>query len=71
MKILGIGVDIVNNKRVKILTKNKKFIQRTFGKSEIRLSKNILNKTNYFRKDLQQKSLFLKRLELDLETLLI
>ena len=32
MKILGIGVDIVQNKRIKELIKNKNFILRTFGK---------------------------------------
>ena len=32
MKILGIGVDIVQNKRIKDLIKNKIFINRTFGK---------------------------------------
>ena len=60
MKILGVGVDIVNNKRIKMLTKNKKFIERTFGKSEIRLSKNILNKTNYFSKRFAAKESFSK-----------
>ena len=38
MKILGIGVDIVTNKRIKILAKNKLFIKRTFGNDEISLS---------------------------------
>jgi holo-[acyl-carrier protein] synthase len=60
MKILGVGVDIVNNKRLKMLTKNKKFIERTFGKSEIRLSKNILNKGNYFSKRFAAKESFSK-----------
>ena len=32
MKIIGIGVDIVENKRVKLSIKNKNFINRTFGK---------------------------------------
>jgi len=35
MKILGIGVDITKNSRIKELIKNKSFINRTFGKKEI------------------------------------
>ena len=35
MKILGIGVDIVQNKRIRSLIKNKTFILRTFGKKEV------------------------------------
>ena len=35
MKILGIGVDIIENKRIKLLSKNKQFIKRTFSKKEI------------------------------------
>ena len=60
MRILGVGVDIVNNKRVKMLSKNKKFIERTFGKNELRLSKNILNKNNYFSKRFAAKESFSK-----------
>ena len=50
MKILGIGVDIIQNKRIQSLLKNKRFINRTFSKNEIKLSKKISNKTNYFAK---------------------
>ena len=50
MRILGIGVDIINNRRIQTLINNKSFIKRIFGKSEIRLSKKITNKTNYFAK---------------------
>ena len=35
MKILGIGVDLIENKRIKSLTKNKNFIKRTFTKNEV------------------------------------
>ena len=35
MKILGIGVDIVDISRFKKLIKNKSFIKRIFTKSEI------------------------------------
>ena len=30
MSIIGIGVDIINNNRLKKLIKNKKFIERVF-----------------------------------------
>ena len=33
MKILGIGVDIVKNRRISILIKNQNFISRTFTKN--------------------------------------
>ena len=39
MKILGIGVDIINNKRIRSLINNKKFIERTFGKEETEIPK--------------------------------
>ena len=41
MKILGIGVDIIQNKRLKNLIFNKKFLSRTFSKNEIKISKKI------------------------------
>ena len=36
MKILGVGVDIVKNARIKNLTGKKNFIFRTFTKNEIK-----------------------------------
>ena len=60
MKILGIGVDIIRNKRIQNLLKNKKFINRTFSKNEIKLSKKISNKTNYFAKRFAAKEAFTK-----------
>ena len=50
MKILGIGVDVINNKRIRLLINNKKFINRTFGPNELKISKKLVNKTNYFAK---------------------
>jgi len=50
MKINGIGVDIVENNRLKKLIKNKQFISRIFSQKEIDKSKKIKNKTNYFSK---------------------
>ena len=60
MKIIGIGVDIVHNTRIKNLTKNKNFISRIFSNKEIDQSKKIKNKVNYYSKDLQLKKLYQK-----------
>ena len=62
MKILGIGVDIIENKRIKYLLKNKNFIKRTFGKKEVQLSKEISNKDLYFAKRFAAKESFAKAL---------
>ena len=50
MKVEGIGVDIVENIRIKKLIRNKKFIKRVFSDKEIKHSKKIKNKTSYFSK---------------------
>ena len=60
MQTLGIGIDIINNKRIRTLINNKSFIKRIFGKSEIKLSKKISNKTNYFAKRFAAKESFAK-----------
>ena len=60
MKILGIGVDIICNKRIKTSIKKKKFIERIFGKNEIANAKNLSNKTNYFAKRFAAKEAFVK-----------
>ena len=62
MKTIGIGVDIVDNKRIKISIKNKKFIDRAFGRNEILNSKKILNKTNYLSKRFAAKEALAKAL---------
>ncbi len=62
MKILGIGVDIVKNKRIKTLIKNKLFLSRTFSQNEIKTSKNISNKINYFSKRFAAKEALAKSL---------
>ncbi len=46
MKIVGIGVDIIENSRINRLISNQKFINRVFSKSEIIKSKRI--KKNLF-----------------------
>ncbi len=60
MKILGIGVDVIENKRIKRLIDKKVFIQRTFGKNEIKFSIKNPNKVNYFAKRFAAKEAFVK-----------
>ena len=60
MKILGIGVDIIKNSRVKSFIRNKDFIKRTFGKKEIKTSLKLVSKTNFFAKRFAAKESFAK-----------
>ena len=60
MKTLGIGVDIVQNKRVRALINNKNFIKRIFSNNEVKLAKKISNKINYFAKRFAAKEAFVK-----------
>ena len=50
MKIIGVGVDLVDNTRIKKSIKNKEFISRIFSKKEIYYSKKFNNKVNFFSK---------------------
>jgi len=50
MKTVGIGVDIIDNARIKNSIKNKNFLRRVYGSQELLKSKKIFNKTNYFAK---------------------
>ena len=60
MKIIGIGVDIIQNSRIKKAIKNKYFVSRIFSNSEITNSKKKNNKTNYFAKRFAAKESFIK-----------
>ena len=60
MKILGIGVDIVENSRIGKLLKNKLFIKRIFSNSEILIASRIKNKKNYYAKRFAAKEAFAK-----------
>ena len=62
MKTIGVGVDIVKNKRIQSSLKNSNFIDRTFSKTEILISKKFENKTNYFSKRFAAKEAFAKAL---------
>ena len=60
MKILGIGVDIVNNQRFKKLIKNKNFIKRTYSTNEIKFSIKKKDKVNFFAKRFAAKEALFK-----------
>jgi len=60
MKILGIGVDIVENIRIDKSLKNISFIKRVFSSTEIFLAKNITNKKSYYSKRFAAKEAFSK-----------
>jgi|TARA_B100000787_G_scaffold156265_1_gene132254 holo-[acyl-carrier protein] synthase len=62
MKILGIGVDIIENKRIKNSLKNTKFKNRIFSKNELKQYKLVKNKINYFSKRFAAKEAFAKSL---------
>ena len=62
MKTIGIGVDIIQNKRIQSSIKNKNFISRTFSKNEILISNKFKNKINYFSKRFAAKEAFAKAL---------
>jgi len=64
MEILGNGVDIIQNSRIKKLIRNKKFIFRVFSKNEINESKKTKNKANFFAKRFAAKEAFVKSIGL-------
>ena len=62
MKTIGIGVDIIDNRRIKPLLKKVNFINRTFSNQEILNSKKKLNKLNFFSNRFAAKESFAKAL---------
>ena len=60
MKILGVGVDIVENSRIGKLLKNKLFINRIFTNSEILIASKIKDKKSYYAKRFAAKEAFTK-----------
>tara|TARA_B100000900_G_scaffold415415_1_gene445210 strand:+ start:1289 stop:1675 length:387 start_codon:yes stop_codon:yes gene_type:complete len=60
MKILGIGVDIIENKRISKSVKNPKFKKRIFSDKELKQASLLKNKTNYFSKRFVAKEAFAK-----------
>ena len=60
MKILGIGVDIVENSRITKSLSNKLFLKRIFSNSEILIAKKIKDKKSYYSKRFAAKEAFAK-----------
>ena len=62
MKIIGVGVDIVDNKRIGKSIKNKFFLKRIYTKQEILMSKKNRNKITFFANRFAAKEAFAKSL---------
>jgi holo-[acyl-carrier protein] synthase len=62
MKILGIGVDIIENKRIKNSLKNSKFKKKIYSDNELKQSSFSKNKVSYFSKRFAAKEAFAKAL---------
>ena len=62
MKIIGAGVDIVENSRIKKSILNNSFLNRVFTDKEILISKKMKNKSSYFAKRFAAKEAFVKSL---------
>ena len=60
MRILGIGVDIVENSRIAKSLKDNLFIKRIFSNSEILIAKKIKDKKSYYSKRFAAKEAFAK-----------
>ena len=60
MKILGIGVDIIENNRIKNSIKNSNFLKRVYSAKELSQSKLSKNKTNFFAKRFAAKEALAK-----------
>jgi len=62
MIIVGNGVDIVENSRIKKSIKNIKFIKRIYSSEEVKKSKLKTDKVSYFAKRFAAKEAFVKSL---------
>ena len=62
MKILGIGVDIVENRRIQKSIKNPLFKKRIYTYKELKQSNTVNNKAGYFSKRFAAKEAFSKAL---------
>ena len=60
MKILGVGVDIVDNSRLKRSIKSEKFLNRVFASTEVLLAKTVKDKVSYYSKRFAAKEAFSK-----------
>ena len=62
MRIVGIGVDVIENKRIKDSLKNLKFKKRIYSTKEMAQSSLSKNKVSYFSKRFAAKEAFAKAL---------
>jgi holo-[acyl-carrier protein] synthase len=62
MKILGIGVDIIENKRIRKSIKNEQFRNRIYSSKELKQSTLSKDKIGYFSKRFVAKEAFAKAL---------
>ena len=62
MNLFGVGVDIVDNSRIRKMIRNKDFLNRVFSNYEILNSNKIANKTAFFAKRFAAKEAFSKSL---------
>ena len=62
MRILGIGVDIIKNKRIKDSIKNHRFKDRIYSSNELKQSTLSKDKIRYFSKRFAAKEAFAKAL---------
>ena len=62
MKIIGTGVDKVENSRIKKSILNNSFLNRVFTDKEILISKKMKNKSSYFAKRFAAKEALAKSL---------
>ena len=62
MRIVGIGVDIIENKRIKNSLKSLKFKKRIYSTRELDQSSSSKNKVGYFSKRFAAKEAFAKAL---------
>ena len=60
MQIIGNGVDIVENSRIKKLISNKNFLRRIYTSSEIKFSKKNKDNVKFFAKRFAAKEAFVK-----------
>ena len=68
MKILGIGVDIVENKRIQKSIKNPLFKKRIYSSKELKQSNAANNKAAYFSKRFAAKEASVSYTHLTLPT---
>ena len=62
MRIIGVGVDIIQNKRIKNSLKNLKFKKRIYSAKELAQSSLSKNKVGFFSKRFAAKEAFAKAL---------